>query len=149
MKTEMPKGPKPRERVKCADVDISAANDTLERRIQKHKLLVEQGAERYKLAMECGDAECGKLQMAYNQSLKTLVMLEQEQGDRKKAAGELITADEARAAMAKLAGLVVNRLESLANECAENCNPGAPTVAIEVLAAWALDARKRISEYEL
>ena len=40
---------------------------------------------------------------------------------------------EAREAMLRLAGLIVERLDALGSECGENCNPKDPIKAIGVL----------------
>jgi hypothetical protein len=116
-----------------------------EETIAKHQSLVVLAREKYELLLRSGDAETGKYQVTYNQSLKTLVALQEERERRALVSREQIKATEAREAGLKLAGLIVERLDALASECGENANPKDPIKAITVLTAWALEAREKIA----
>jgi len=127
-------------------LDVEGIPDAnFEETIAKHQRLVVLAREKYELLLRSGDAETGKYQVTYNQSLKTLVALQEERERRALVSREQIKATEAREAGLKLAGLIVERLDALASECGENANPKDPIKAITVLTAWALEAREKIA----
>ena len=113
--------------------------------IEKHQRLVVLAREKYEGLLRSGDAEAGRYQVTYGQSLKQLVALQEESERRALASRERIEATEAREAMLRLAGLVVERLDALASECGENANPKDPIKAITVLTAWAIETREKIA----
>lgn len=113
--------------------------------IRKHDALVVLAREKYEGMLRSGDAETSKYQVSYNQSLKTSVSLQEEAERRSVFAREHIPSVEARAAMLRLAGLVVERLDALGAECGENCNPKDPVKAISVLSDWARETREKIA----
>ena len=113
--------------------------------IRKHEGLVVLAREKYERMLRAGDAEAGKYQVTYGQSLKQLVALQEESERRALASRERIEATEAREAMLRLAGLIVERLDALGSECGENCNPKDPVKAIGVLTEWAREAREKIA----
>lgn len=113
--------------------------------IAKHESLVVLAREKYERMLRAGDAETGKYQVTYNQSLKQAVALREEQERRSVFARDQIPAIEAREAMLRLAGLIVERLDALGSECGENCNPKDPVKAIGVLTDWARDAREKVT----
>lgn len=127
-------------------LDVEGIPDaTFAETIEKHQRLVVLAREKYELLLRSGDAEAGRYQVTYNQSLKTLVSLQEESERRALVARSRIDATEAREAALKLAGLIVERLDALASECGENCNPKDPIKSITVLSAWALEAREKIA----
>ena len=99
----------------------------------------------WQAAMEGGDPNQGKYQTAYNQSLKTLVALEEEQERRLILAKDYISSKEAGEAMRELASGVVNRLDKLALDVAEGCNPENPAKAVKVLEAWVRRVKAELS----
>jgi hypothetical protein len=113
--------------------------------IRKHESLVVLAREKYERMLRAGDAEAGRYQVTYGQSLKQMVALQEESERRALVSRERIDATEAREAMLKLAGLIVERLDALASECGENANPKDPIKAITVLSAWAIEAREKIA----
>jgi len=115
-----------------AQLDDGTLADT----IAEHRALVGRARGVWLASMEGGDPNQGKYQTAYNQSLKTLVALEEEQERRLILAKEYIAAKEATEAMRQLMGEVVNRLDKLALDVAEGCNPENPAKAVKALEAW-------------
>ena len=118
---------------------------TLEQSIGTHKARVEHAGEIWDAAMRGGDPNQGKYQTAYNQAFKTLIDLEAELERRRTANGEFISAKEAGEAMRELMAEVVNRLDKLALDCAEGCNPETPAKAVKTLEAWARKTREDLS----
>ena len=98
--------------------------------------------------MEARDPNQGKYQTAYNQSLKTLVNLDEEQERRIILAKEYISAKEATEAMRQLTAEMVNRLDKLGLDCAEGCNPENPAKAVKVLEAWVRRVKAELSTDE-
>ena len=96
--------------------------------------------------MEMGDPNQGKYQTAYNQSLKTLIALEEEQERRALLARDYIKASEAQEAMLRIVGEVIARLDKMPAEIGESCNPNDPPKAMEVLAAWVRKTREDLSQ---
>ena len=143
--TEPPRKPgRPKKERPPLDVEgIPDAN--FAQTIAKHESLVVLAREKYERMLRAGDAETGKYQVTYNQSLKTLVNLQEEAERRSVFAREHIHATEAREAMLRLAGLIVERLDALGSECGENCNPKDPVKAIGVLTEWARETREKIT----
>jgi hypothetical protein len=86
--------------------------------------------------MEGGDVNGPKYQTSYNQSLKTLLALEEEQERRLILAKDYISSKEASEAMRQLMGEVVNRLDKLALDVAESCNPENPAKAVKAIETW-------------
>lgn len=104
--------------------------------IAGHRSLVSLARGVWQAAMQNGDPNQGKYQTAYNQSMKTLIALEEEQERRLILSKDYISAKEASDAMRQLMGEVVNRLDKLALDVAEGCNPENPAKAVKVLEAW-------------
>jgi transcriptional regulator with XRE-family HTH domain len=124
-----------------AQLDDGTLADT----IAEHRTLVGRARGVWQAAMEQGDPNQGKYQTAYNQSLKTLVNLEEEQERRLILAKDYISAKEAGEAMRQLTAEVVNRLDKLALDVAEGCNPENPAKAVKVLEAWVRKVRAELS----
>lgn len=135
---------RPKKEREALDVEgIPDAN--FEETIRKHESLVVLAREKYERMLRSGDAETGRYQVTYGQSLKQLVALQEESERRAMAARSTIDATEAREMALRLAGLIVERLDALASECGENANPKDPIKAITVLTQWALEARNKIA----
>ena len=96
--------------------------------------------------MEMGDPNQGKYQTAYNQSLKTLINLEEEQERRALLARNYIKASDAQEAMLRIVGEVVARLDKMPAEIGEACNPNDPPKAIEALQVWVRKTREDLSK---
>ena len=91
------------------------------------------------------DPNQGKYQSSYNASLKTLLNLEEEQERRAILAKDFIKSTEAREAMLQIVSEILTRLDKLALDTAEGCNPENPAKAVKVLEAWARKTRSEIS----
>ena len=127
-----------------AQLDDGSLADT----ILEHRSLVTRARGVWLGAMDAGDPNQGKYQTAYNQSLKTLVALEEEQERRLILAKDYISAKEAGEAMRELAATMVNRLDKLALDAAEGCNPENPAKAVKVLEAWVRRVKAELSQDE-
>jgi len=135
-------------RVRKAPIAAPAQLDdgTLTDTISEHRRLVGRARGVWLAAMESGDPNQGKYQTAYNQSLKTLVALEEEQERRLILAKEYISSKEAGEAMRQMTGEVVNRLDKLALDVAEACNPENPAKAVKAIEAWVRKTKADLSE---
>ena len=123
----------------------SLDDGTLADGIVAHRALVSQARGVWQAAMDQGDSNQGKFQTAYNQSYKTLLDLEAEQERRFKESRTFISRAEAEATVKELMGEVVNRLDKLALDVAEKCNPSNPPLAVKALEAWARKTREDLS----
>jgi hypothetical protein len=127
-------------------VDVNALTDlSLAQSIIMHKARVEHAGEIWDAAMRSGDTNQGKYQSAYNAAFKTLIDLESELERRSVTNGDFISAKEAKEAMTSLMAEVVNRLDKLALDCAEGCNPETPAKAVKTLEAWVRKTREELS----
>ncbi len=118
---------------------------TLASTITRHRHLVATAQGVWESAMAGGDPNQGKYQTAYNQSLKTLINLEEEQERRALNEKVFIKREVAEASVRELASLVLARLEKVGLECAEKCNPDNPALAIKTLDAWVRSVRSDLS----
>lgn len=125
-----------------AQLDDGSLSDT----IAEHRRLVGRARGVWLGAMESGDPNQGKYQSAYNSSMKTLLSLEEEQERRLILAKDYISSKEAGEAMRQFAAEVVNRLDKLALDVAEGCNPENPAKAVKVLEAWVRKVRGELSQ---
>jgi DNA-binding transcriptional regulator LsrR (DeoR family) len=134
-------------RVRRAPIAAPAQLDdgTLADTIAEHRRLVGRARGVWLGAMDSGDPNQGKYQTAYNQSLKTLVNLEEEQERRLILAKEYISSKEASEAMRQMTGEVVNRLDKLALDVAESCNPENPAKAVKAIEAWVRKTKADLS----
>ena len=127
-----------------AQLDDGSLADT----ILEHRSLVTRARGVWLGAMDAGDPNQGKYQSAYNSSLRSLISLEEEQERRLILAKEYISAKEAGEAQRELAATVVNRLDKLALDVAESCNPENPAKAVKVLEAWVRRVKAELSQDE-
>jgi hypothetical protein len=130
--------PKP----KVVELDDGSLADT----IDEHRGLVGRARGVWEAAMETGDCNQGRYQTAYNQSLKSLLNLEEEQERRALQARDYIKASDAQEAMLRIVGEVVARLDKMPAEIGEACNPNDPPKAIEALQVWVRKTREDLSK---
>jgi DNA-binding transcriptional regulator LsrR (DeoR family) len=127
-----------------AQLDDGSLADT----IIEHRSLVTRARGVWLGAMDAGDPNQGKYQSAYNSSLRSLISLEEEQERRLILAKDYISSREAGEAMRELAATMVNRLDKLALDVAESCNPENPAKAVKVLEAWVRRVKAELSQDE-
>lgn len=127
-----------------AQLDDGSLADT----ILEHRSLVTRARGVWLGAMDAGDPNQGKYQSAYNSSLRSLISLEEEQERRLILAKDYISSREAGEAMRELAATMVNRLDKLALDVAESCNPENPAKAVKVLEAWVRRVKAELSQDE-
>lgn len=127
-----------------AQLDDGSLADT----ILEHRSLVTRARGVWLGAMDAGDPNQGKYQSAYNSSLRSLISLEEEQERRLILAKDYISAKEAGEAMRELAAKMVNRLDKLALDVAEACNPENPAKAVKALEAWVRRVKAELSQDE-
>ena len=133
-------------RVRRAPIAPAQLDDgTLADTIAEHRTLVTRARGVWLGAMESGDPNQAKYQSAYNASLKSLINLEEEQERRLILTKEYISAKEATEAMRELAAMVVNRLDKLALDVAEACNPENPAKAVKALEVWVRRVKAELS----
>ena len=123
-----------------AQLDDGSLADT----ILEHRSLVTRARGVWLGAMDAGDPNQGKYQSAYNSSLRSL----EEQERRLILAKDYISSKEAGEAMRELAATMVNRLDKLALDVAESCNPENPAKAVKVLEAWVRRVKAELSQDE-
>jgi len=127
-----------------AQLDDGSLADT----ILEHRSLVTRARGVWLGAMDAGDPNQGKYQSAYNSSLRSLISLEEEQERRLILAKDYISSCEAGEAMRELSATMVNRLDKLALDVAESCNPENPAKAVKVLEAWVRRVKSELSQDE-
>lgn len=132
-------------RVTIAALDEHSLDDT----IAQQRVLVQSARVAYRNAIESGDPQQGKLQTAYNQALKTLIALEEEQRKRALADGEFVSKSEALNAIKVLVGEILAKLDDLPTDVAEKCNKANPAQAIKPLQDWVRKTREQISSHDL
>jgi hypothetical protein len=135
------------ERRRLAPDSIQTLDDgSLFETLVSHRRLVSQARGVWLGSMEARDPNQGKYQSAYNQSLKTQIDLEEELERRQILAKEFIKSSEAGDAMRSLMSEVLQRLDKLALETAEGCNPENPAKAVKTLDAWVRKTRAELSD---
>ena len=134
-----------RRKAPLATAPAQLDDGTLADTIGEHRTLVSRARGVWQAAMEQGDPNQGKYQTAYNQSLKTLVALEEEQERRLILTKDYISSKEATEAMRQITAEVVNRLDKLALDVAEACNPENPAKAVKALESWVRRVKSELS----
>lgn len=130
-----------RKALPAVDVDKN-----LEATIAEHRLMVAQARQIWRSLMDAGDDNQARAQTSYNQSLKTLVALEEELERRALANRETIKASESKQAMADLMTAVLAKWDAMPAACCEEANPKNPAVAQAAMLAWIRNARKELSQ---
>jgi DNA-binding transcriptional MerR regulator len=134
------------ERRRLAPVVVETLDDgSIAERIRIHRIKVNMAGEVWEQSIRERDPNQGKYQSSYNASLKTLLNLEEEQERRAILAKDFIKSTEAREAMLQIVSDILTRLDKLALDTAEGCNPENPARAVKVLEAWVRKTRSEIS----
>lgn len=123
-----------------------AVAGTLEERIARHQLRVDEAERVWQSAMLTGDGNSSKYQTAYNQSLKTLVALQNEAFDRQVRAREYVKRSEAEELALSLCQVFINATDAAPDALADLCNPDNPAKARKVIEGWAIQTRRALSE---
>ena len=135
---------------RMAGVTIAALNEhSLDDILAQQHILVASARTAYRNAIESGDQAQSKLQTAFNQALKTLLSLEEEQKKRALANAEYISKAEAATATKTLIGEILAALDELPTDVAERCNKANPAQAIKPLQDWVRKTREEISSHDL
>ena len=122
--------------------------ETFESIVERQRLLVQLSRNQYIKAVREGSSAQSKLYASYDKTVNTLTKLKAEL-DRIAVMGrEFIPAIEASEAMREKTGNFVNRLDKLALETAEACNPENPAKAVKALEYWARQVRSELSKDE-
>lgn len=129
-----------------APAQDGAAAGTLEERIARHQLRVDEAERVWQAAMLSGDGNSSKYQTAYNQSLKTLVALQNEAFERQVRAREYVRRSEAEELALGLCQLFINATDSAPDSLADLCNPDNPAKARKAIELWAIVTRRNLSE---
>lgn len=122
--------------------------ETFESIVERQRLLVQLSRNQYIKAVREGSPAQSKLYASYDKTVNTLTKLKAEV-DRIAIMGrELIKATDASEAMREMTSNFVNRLDKLALDTAEACNPENPAKAVKVLEAWVRRVRAELSQDE-
>lgn len=122
--------------------------ETFDSIIERQRILVQISRNQYIKAVKSGSPQQSRLYASYDKTVNTLTKLKAEADRLALMNREYIRASDATEAMRKLAGDFVNRLDKLALDVAEACNPDNPAKAVKVLEAWALRVRSDLSKDE-
>lgn len=122
--------------------------ETFDSIIERQRILVQISRNQYIKAVKSGSPQQSRLYASYDKTVNTLTKLKAEADRLALMNREYIRATDSADAMRKLAGDFVNRLDKLALDVAEACNPENPAKAVKVLEAWALRVRADLSKDE-
>lgn len=122
--------------------------ETFDSIIERQRILVQISRNQYIKAVKSGSPQQSRLYASYDKTVNTLTKLKAEADRLALMNREYIRAADATDAMRKLAGDFVNRLDKLALDVAEACNPENPAKAVKVLEAWSLRVRADLSKDE-
>ena len=120
--------------------------ETFDSIIERQRILVQISRNQYIKAVKSGSPQQSRLYASYDKTVNTLTKLKAEADRLALMNREYIRANDATEAMRKLAGDFVNRLDKLALDVAEACNPENPAKAVKVLEAWSLRVRADLSK---
>ena len=122
--------------------------ETFDSIIERQRILVQISRNQYIKAVKSGSPQQSRLYASYDKTVNTLTKLKAEADRLALMNREYIRAGDSADAMRKLAGDFVNRLDKLALDVAEACNPENPAKAVKALDAWVLRARADLSKDE-
>jgi len=137
--------------IEVADADEKAPAtvlETFDSIVERQRILVQISRNQYIKAVKSGSPQQSRLYASYDKTVNTLTKLKAEADRLALMNREYIRSSDATAAMRKLAGDFVNRLEKLALEVAEGCNPDNPAKAVKVLEGWVHRVRTDLSKDE-
>lgn len=122
--------------------------ETFDSIVERQRILVQISRNQYIKAVKSGSPQQSRLYASYDKTVNTLTKLKAEADRLALMNREYIRASDATEAMRKLASDFVNRLDKLALDVAEACNPENPAKAVKALEAWSLRIRTELSKDE-
>jgi hypothetical protein len=122
--------------------------ETFDSIVERQRILVQISRNQYIKAVKSGSPQQSRLYASYDKTVNTLTKLKAEADRLALMNREYIRASDATEAMRKLASDFVNRLDKLALDVAEACNPENPAKAVKALESWSLRVRTELSKDE-
>lgn len=122
--------------------------ETFDSIVERQRILVQISRNQYIKAVKSGSPQQSRLYASYDKTVNTLTKLKAEADRLALMNREYIRASDATEAMRKLASDFVNRLDKLALDVAEACNPENPAKAVKALETWSLRVRTELSKDE-
>jgi hypothetical protein len=120
--------------------------ETFDSIVERQRILVQISRNQYIKAVKSGSPQQSRLYASYDKTVNTLTKLKAEADRLALMNREYIRASDAKEAMRVLASEFVNRLDKLALDVAEACNPENPAKAVKALEAWSLRVRTELSK---
>ena len=122
--------------------------ETFDSIVERQRILVQISRNQYIKAVKSGSPQQSRLYASYDKTVNTLTKLKAESDRLALMNREYIRSSDATEAMRKLASDFVNRLDKLALDVAEACNPENPAKAVKALESWSLRIRTELSKDE-
>lgn len=122
--------------------------ETFDAIVQRQRMLVRLSCNQYVKAVREGSPQQSRLYASYDKTVNTLTKLKAEADRLLIMNREYIRASDAAEAMKQLVSEVLNILDKLPLDCAENCNPENPAKAVKVLEAWKRRAQLNLSKFD-
>jgi len=122
--------------------------ETFDSIVERQRILVQLSRNQYIKSVKDGSPQQSRLYASYDKTVNTLTKLKAEADRLAVINREYIRARDAAEAMRELMGEVVNRLDKLALDVSEYCNPDNPAKAAKVLEAWSRKVREELSKDE-
>jgi hypothetical protein len=129
-------------------VQKQGALETFESIVERQRILVQLSRNQYIKAVREGSPAQSKLYASYDKTVNTLTKLKAELDRIAVLNRDFIPASEATDAMREMTARVVNRLDKLALDVAEQVNPENPAKAVKALEAWVRRVKADLSEHE-
>jgi hypothetical protein len=120
--------------------------ETFDSIVERQRILVQLSRNQYIKAVREGSPQQSKLYASYDKTVNTLTKLKAEADRLAVMNREYIRATDATEAMRSLMGEVINRLDKLGLDVAEQCNPENPAKALKVLENWTRKVRTDLSK---
>ena len=129
-------------------VQKQGALETFESIVERQRILVQLSRNQYIKAVREGSPAQSKLYASYDKTVNTLTKLKAELDRIAVLNRDFIPASEATDAMREMTARVVNRLDKLALDVAEQVNPENPAKAVKALEAWVRRVKADLSSDE-
>jgi hypothetical protein len=126
----------------------SSVLETFDSIVERQRFLVQVSRNEYIKAVRAGSPQQSKLYASYDKTVNTLTKLKAEADRLAIMNGEYIRAVDASDAIRSFSSDVLNRLDKIALEVAEQCNPENPAKAVKALNVWCVKIRNELSKDE-